>query len=390
MAGNDGAGVTTYAMAGARFGYAILITLIPLTILYTITQEMGSRVAIVAGRGLADLIRERFGIRIAVLMFFLLAITNFGTTLSNVAALKVSGNMLGLPTTLFIFFSIGVSFIIITAANYRTTQKIFLLGGVLYLSYVFAAIKGQPDWGDALKGLVVPSKEILSGDFILGAIAIIGTTITPWGQFFVQSYMKDKNVPITNLRFAKLEAFFGATLSNVFTFFIIVATAATLYMHHIPLASGEQAALAIRPFAGELSGLLFAFGLMNAAIIGMIIVSLSTAYAFSEFFGFEGTLDKPFRKSRLFYGFFLTNLIIAALIAINPYVSLFKIVFFTQTLNAILLPVVLFFTLKIVNNKSIMGPYTNTKFDNIVSIVGSIVLVIAIILAVISGVLGNI
>jgi NRAMP (natural resistance-associated macrophage protein)-like metal ion transporter len=383
MAGNDGAGVTTYSLSGANIGYAILFTLPFLTLLYAITQEMGSRIAIVTGKGLADLIRERFGVIVACGVFFLLSIANFGSILANVSALKTSSEVIGIPSAPLIFFFILVAFLLVTNASYQTNQKVFLIGIVIYLSYVFSALMGKPHWHEAIRSLVVPSTQIFHKEYLLTAIAVLGTTITPWGQFFVQSYMKDKNIPIHNLRFAKIESFFGASLSNFFTFFIIVATAATLFVNKITVTSGEQAALAIKPFAGDFAGVLFASGLMGAALIGMIIISLSTAYAFSEFFGFEGTLDAPFSKSKLFYGLFLFNLIVAGLIVMLPQINLFKIVLYTQSLNAILLPLILFFLLRITNNKELMGAYTNNQWYNYIAAGSAGLIVFATLAAVI-------
>lgn len=384
MAGNDGAGVTTYSLSGAHLGYAILLTLPFLTLLYAVTQEMGSRIAIVTGKGLADLIRERFGVIVACAMFILLAVANFGSILANVSALKTSSEVLGIPAGPLIFFMILLAFLLVTNAGYETNQKVFMVGIIIYLSYVFSALMGKPHWGEAVKSLVVPTGGIFKREYIITAIAVLGTTITPWGQFFVQSYMKDKNIPIQNLRFAKVEAFFGASLSNFFTFFIIVATAATLFVNKITVTSGEQAALAIKPFAGEFAGVLFACGLMGAALIGMIIISLSTAYAFSEFFGFEGTLDAPYAKSKFFYGFFLVNLIIAGLIVMLPQINLFKIVIYTQSLNAVLLPIILFFLLRITNNKDLMGAYTNSRWYNYIAGFAAILIVVATLFAVIT------
>ena len=252
------------------------------------------------------------------------------------------------------------------------------------MSYILSAFLGNPHWNQAFKSIVIPSSSIFSREFVITSIAILGTTITPWGQFFVQSYMKDKNVPIHNLKYAKMESLFGASLALMFTFFIVVATAATLFVNKVQITSGEQAALAIKPFAGEFSGVLFAVGLANAGIIGMIIISLATAYAFSEFFGFEGTLDSPYTKSRIFYTLFLCNLIIAGAIVIIPSVSLYKIVIYTQSLNAFLLPLILFFLLKITNNKELMGTYTNTKWYNYIAIAAAVMIVLASLFAVIS------
>jgi NRAMP (natural resistance-associated macrophage protein)-like metal ion transporter len=343
IADNDAAGVATYSLAGAKFGYSILFVLFLVTLLLAITQEMGVRIAIVTGKGLADLIRERYGVKMAVLVFSVLVIANMGTIIANMSALKASAQMFGLSPFIVITVMIFLAFIFVSKGNYNINQNIFLIGAFMYFAYVVSAIKAQPNWGEALRNLVVPTNMKLSTDYLLAAIAVLGTTITPWGQFFIQSFMNDKKVSIERIKYAQFETYFGALVTDFFSFFMIVATAATLFAHKIPLISGEQAALAIKPFAGDLASLLFGLGLMNAGFMGIVIISLTTAYAFAEFFGFEGSLDVPFQKGKLFYGLFLFQLIVAALFVSIPGVSLFKIVFYTQSLNGILLPIIFYF-----------------------------------------------
>lgn len=382
MAGNDGAGIITYSLAGARLGYAALFTLPILTILYGITQEMGSRIAIVTGKGLGDLIRERFGVRVAMLVFITLLIANFGTLMTDVAALKTASSMLNIPSIPFILATVALCFLVVTFTEYEKSQKIFLTGIIFYLAYVFSAIMANPDWTTAVKSLVVPQNKMLSSSYLALTIAIIGTTVTPWGQFFVQSYMKDKNVSVRRLKYAKLEAYLGAFLSNFFTFFIMVATAATLFVHNISLDSGERAAIAIKPFAGEFAGILFATGLVVASIIGIIVVSLTSAYAFSEFFGYIGSLDEPYDKGKPFYLIFLFTMIIPTILVITPYFPLFNIVLYTQSLNGILLPVFFYFLLKIVNNPELMGEHTNGRFYNIFSFIAMLGIAVSAIIAI--------
>lgn len=382
MAGNDGAGVITYSYAGAVLGYGALITLPILTLLYAVTQEMGSRAAIVTGKGLGDLIRERFGVKTAAFVFVALLLANFGTLLTDMASLKTAGDMLGLPEIPFLIITVALCFILVTFTKYEKSQKVFLTGIVVYLVYVFSALKASPHWADSFKSLVIPQENIFSKEFLFISVAVLGTTITPWGQFFVQSYMKDKNVSIGNLLYSKAEAFFGAIISNLFTFFIIVATAATLFVHNIPLDSGEKAALAIRPFVGNFAGVLFALGLINAAVIGIIIVSLTSAYAFSEFFGFTGSLDEPLRKGKSFYGLFLVNIVLAGILVMTPWFPLFKIVIYTQSVNGILLPVFFYFLIKIMNDKELMGEYINGKLNNIFAVAATVIIAIAGIAAV--------
>lgn len=383
MAGNDGGGVITYSLAGARLGYAALLVLPILTLLYGLTQEMGSRIAIVTGKGLGDIIRERFGVRMAMLIFTILVIANFGALITNVTALRTASEMLSLPSGVFIGISVIFCFFLVTFTKYEKSQKIFLTGMLFYVAYIFSAIKGNPDWGQTVKALFVPTANVFNFQYLAVSIAVLGTTITPWGQFFVQSYMKDKNIAISKLKYAKLEAFLGAFLSDLFSFFIIIATAASLFAHKITLESGEQAALAIRPFAGNLAGILFAIGLANAAIIGITIVSLSSAYAFSEFFGFTGSLDKPYKKGRRFYLYFLVTMILASVLVLTSPLPLFKVVLYTQSLNGVLLPFLFYFILKIINDRNLMGKYVNGKISNLVTKTAMVFIVVVSLLAVV-------
>jgi len=384
MADNDAAGVATYSLAGAKFGYSILFVLFIVTLLLAITQEMGVRIAMVTGKGLGDLIRERYGIKISILVFAGLLIANMGTVIADFAAIKITSSMFNLPILPFIIFIVFVSFIFIAKGNYKTNQNIFLISGLFYIAYVVSAVKAGPDWGKALTSIVIPADVRLTKEFVFGAIAVLGTTITPWGQFFINSYVIDKKITTDKLKYEQLETFFGAFLTNFFSFFLIVATAATLFTHQIPLVSGEQAALAIKPFAGHLASVLFGLGILNAGFMGIVIVSLSTAYAFAEFFGVEGSLDAPFEKGKLFYGLFLFQLIVAAGVTLIPSVSLFKIVFYTQSLNGILLPAIFFFLLKLTNNKELMGKHINRSWYNYFAVGSSIVIIIAALFTVIN------
>lgn len=385
---NDAAGIATYSLAGAKYGYSILFVLFLVTMLLAITQEMGARIAIVTGKGLGDLIRERYGIRISMAVFSALLIANLGTLIANFSAIKAVSTMFNIPVLPFIVIIIALSFIFISKGDYKTNQKIFLVGVILYFSYIISAFKAQPDWGKAISSLVIPQNVEWSIGFIVASIAVLGTTITPWGQFFIQSYVNDKKISLDKLKFSQIETYFGAFVTDFFSFFMIIATAATLNKYGIPLLSGEQAAMAIKPFAGSLASILFAVGLLNAGLMGLIIIALSTAYAFSEFFGFEGSLDAPFEKGRLFYGLFILQLIFAAVVVMLPQVSLFKIVFFTQSFNAILLPMIFFFLLKITNNTALMGKYVNGKVYNYVAVAASVIIAIAAVIAIIGSFFG--
>jgi NRAMP (natural resistance-associated macrophage protein)-like metal ion transporter len=377
MSDNDAAGVATYSLLGAKFGYSILFVLFLVTILLAITQEMGVRIAIVSGKGLGDLIRERYGVKLSLIVFTCLLFANMGTIIANFSAIKVTANMFNLPVLPLIIGIIIISFLFISKGNYKTNQNIFLISSLFYFSYVISAMRGNPDWGTALKSIVVPTNIPLTKEFVFASIAILGTTITPWGQFFIHSFIIDKKLSLEKLKYSQIETFFGALLTDFFSFFMIVATAATLFVHKISLISGEQAALAIKPFAGEMASVLFAIGIMNAGFMGLVIISLSTAYAFSEFFGIEGSLDVPYERGKLFYTIFLLQLLIAGFIVLLPFISLFKIVLYTQSLNGIMLPVIFYFLLKIINDKNLMGNHTNPKVYNYFAIISSIVIISA-------------
>jgi Mn2+/Fe2+ NRAMP family transporter len=381
MADNDAGGVATYSVAGATLGYPILFLLLPITVLLGITQEMGMRLTVVTQKGLGDLIREKFGIRSTLIIFSCLVIANMGTIFTELSAVKTTSAMLNLPAIPSVIAIVVVSFIFITRGNYKLTQGIMLFACLFFLTYIFSAFKAQPDWGLAVSNLFYPhgvefTPEYLRNYLIIG-LGVLGTTITPWGQFFISSFAYDKKIEKGKVSYAQLETYWGAFLTDFFSFFMIVATAATLYVHGIPLVSGEQAALAIRPFAGDLAGTLFAIGILNAGFMGLVIVSLSTAYAFAEFFGLSGSLNDSFNKSKTFYLLYIAQLAIATIVILFPGVTLFKMAIVTQAINAIMLPIVFYFLIKLTSDKKLMGGYANNKFQKYFAIVCTVVIVIA-------------
>jgi Mn2+/Fe2+ NRAMP family transporter len=381
MADNDAAGVATYSIAGSQLGYPILFLLLIVTVLLGITQEMGVRLTLITRKGLADLIRERWGVRSALFIFAALAIANTGTIIGDMSAIKTTSAMLNIPAFPAIFVVVLVTFIFVTRGNYKLTQSIMLVSCLFYLTYVISAIMAKPDWGLALSNLVYPhgvnfTPDYLKNYLIIG-MGVLGTTITPWGQFFVSSFVFDKKVDAKNVKYGQAEAYWGAFLTDFFSVFMIVATASTLFVNGIVLVSGEQAALAIKPFAGEMAGTLFAIGILNAGFMGIVVVSLSTAYAFSEFFGLSGSLDTSYNQSRTFYIIFLGQLLVAALVNLFPGISLFQLVITTQAINAMALPLVFFYLIRLTSNKGLMKEYANSKFQRNFAIAGTVVIVIA-------------
>src|SRR5512133_3886742 len=295
MADNDAGGVATYSLAGAKLGYPILFLLPVITLLLAITQEMGMRLTVITRRGLADLIRERYGVRASVFMFGTLLIANIGTLVTEISAIKTTSGMFGIPPVPAVIAVVIIAFVLITRGNYKNTQSIMLVACLFFLVYIFSALKAKPDWGLALTNLAYPHGILFSQsylkDYLIIGMGVLGTTITPWGQFFISSFAYDKKIEQGKVWMSQLKTYWGAFLTDFFSFFMIVATAGTLVVNKITLTSGEQAAMAIQPFAGKLAGSLFALGILNAGFMGLVVVSLSTAYAFAEVLGVSGSRE---------------------------------------------------------------------------------------------------
>jgi len=381
MADNDAGGVATYSIAGAKLGYPILFLLPVITLLLALTQEMGMRLTVVTRRGLADLIRERYGVRAAVFMFGTLLIANIGTLITELSAVKTTSGMFGVPPVPAVIVIVIISFVLITRGNYKVTQSIMLVACLFFLVYIFSAVKAQPDWNLALTNLVWPHgvdfTQSYMKDYLIIGMGVLGTTITPWGQFFISSFAYDKKIEKGKVGLSQLETYWGAFLTDFFSFFMIVATAATLFVNGIVLDSGERAAMAIAPFAGKLASQLFAVGILNAGFMGLVVVSLSTAYAFAEFFGLSGSLDDSFKKSKTFYFLYIAQLLAATLFVLLSQVSLFQVALVTQIINAVALPLVFYFLIKLTDDRGLMGEFANNKFQKYFAAVSSVVIVIA-------------
>lgn len=376
FANNDAAGVATYSVSASKFGYNMLTTLIPITVVLMITQEIGSRIAVVTGKGLADLIRERYGIRTTLVIFSLLFVVNFGVIIQDIGGLKSAAEVFKMNPVIFLPVCVILLFIIITSASYSKIEKLFLFLILIYGVYFVSAVLAKPDWYLVAKSLVIPQGKI-TFDYIYTSVAVLGATVTAWGQFFINSYIKDKKITLDKLKYNRWEIYVGSILTDLFTLFMMVAVIATIYLHGIKIESSYDAALAIKPFAGELASVLFGIGLLNAGLIGAAIVPLATAYAFSEFFGFEGSLDQSFNKSKLFYSLFAFQIILAAVFVMLPQVSLFHITLYANFLNGLFLPVIFYFLFKFSNNSEIMGKYKNSTLQNILLIASGVIITIA-------------
>lgn len=380
-ADNDVGGIATYGLAGAQFGYSLLWLLIPVTIALLVVQEMCARMGAVTGKGLADLIRENFGVRITfwVLVVFVLGdLANTATEFAGVAEVApifhISKYLLVPATALFVFT-------VVVRGNYRIVEKIFFFFCFVYISYAISAFIVAPDWHDVLKQLVLPHFSATKA-YVLMAIGVIGTTISPWMQFYIQAAVVEKGVKAQDLKYSRIDVISGAIFTDVIAFFIIVASAATIFVHNqgvssqnqINISDAGQLAEALAPLASKYASLLFAIGLLNAGIFTATILPLSTAYYICEAFGFPSGIDRRFREAPFFYSFYATMISLGGGAVILPGAPLLAIIFYSQVLNGVLLPVVLVLMLLLINNRSIMGEYTNSPILNLIAW-GTVILV---------------
>ena len=387
FADNDAAGIATYSVAAATFGYQILIIILPITVLLAVTQEIGARIAIVAEKGFADLIRERHGVRVAISMYGLLFFVNLAVVVQDVSGMKAALALFGLNPTIFLPAIIVALYLFVVIARYNMIERFLFVLIAFYVTYIASAWLANPNWQEAAGALILP-KGPITPRFLYVAIAVLGTTVTAWGQFFINSYVKDKRLTTEHLKYNRAEIYTGAVLTNTLCFFIIVAVGATLFANRIAVTDAAQAALAIRPFAGDFAGLLFGMGLLGAGMLGCVVVALTTAYAFSEFFGYSGSLDENFRKSRLFYATLLVQLGVAMGIALMPGVSLFTITLIANFVNGMILPIIFYFLYQFANNATIMGSYVNNKVQNTLLIGSALIITLASLVGVAGQLLG--
>ncbi len=357
MADNDAGGVATYSVAAAIYGMSSQYLIIFTTLLLGVTQEIGARIAIVTGKGLGDLIREYYGARVALILFFGYFFVNQGVVLQNVAGLKSAIQLFQLPWQPVLILVCLLLILLVVKLNFKSLQRLFLFTILFYGVYIFSAILSKPNWGEALRlSLIAPSASFLTDfHYWFTLIAVLGTTVTAWGQFFVNSFIADKGLKPEQLSEERTEIYFSSLLANIFSWMIAVAVSYTLFKNHIPVTDGYSAALAIKPLAGALSYTLFATGLLAASFLGLTIVPLATAYVFSEFFGFERTLNASFAKGRIFYIFFILQIILGLAVALFPKINLFGLTLYADYLNGAILPVIFYFLIRFSENPAIMG-----------------------------------
>lgn len=375
-AGNDASGIATYSSIGAAFGYKMLWAFIPMMLGLIIVQEMCVRMGIVTGQGLADLIREQFGVRWTTFIMLAILIANTGVIISEFVGIAQASELLGVPRQFAIPLAAGLIWWLVVQGSQRRVEKVFLVMSLVFLCYVFAAFLSKPNWAEAGAGFVNPT---LSTDlfFLFALVAMIGTTITPFMQVYVQSSVVEKGMDKEDLPMARADVVVGTVFACMIAAFIVISTAATLHVSGITrIDSAATAAEALTPFAGDYAKYLFAVGLFGAAMLAMGVLPLATAYSLSEALGFEKGVSRSFREAPIFVGIFTTLLFVGAIVAMIPGIPQITLLLVTQCINGLLLPIILFTILKLVNDRSIMGDHRNGKVFNVAAF--SVAIIISI------------
>jgi NRAMP (natural resistance-associated macrophage protein)-like metal ion transporter len=367
---NDAGGIYTYAAAGAQFGYALLWTIIPVAICLTFAQEISARMGVATGKGLSELIREQYGLRITFFLMLALVLCNIGDVVSEFAGVASSVDLFGVSKYISVPLAAVLVWLLVVFGDYKRLEKIFVFLSFLYVAYIVTAVIAHPDWSQALSHLVrVPRiAELKNANYLYLAVGIIGATIAPWQQFYLQASIVDKGTPVSDLKYSRADAIVGSLFSVLVAGFIVIVCAATLFSHGgYEIRDAADAAASLRPLGGEYAYLLFAVGLLNASLFAASILPLSTAYTVCEALGFESGLNKKFREAPAFYWLYTGLLIVGAGIILIPKAPLIKLAVLSQVLNGILLPFVLVFMLMLVNKRYLMGRHVNSRLYNTVA-----------------------
>lgn len=364
--GNEASGIATYSTAGAEYGYTLLWTFVPMTVCFIVAQEMCVRMGVVTGQGLADLIREQFGVRWTALVMLALLIANAGIIVAEFVGIAQASELLGISryisvpiTALFIWW-------LVARGTPKRVEQVFLLLSLVFLTYIFSAFMARPDWSRIAREFVTPSFSLQSG-YLFTVMALIGTTITPFMQVFVQSSVVEKGLDKEELNLARADAVVGVGMANLIAIFIVISTATTLHTQGITLQDAADAARALAPVVGEYAKYLFAAGLFGASMIAMGVLPLATAYSLSEALGFEKGISRTFREAPIFLGIFTTLIFVGAVVALIPGIPQIKLLVFTQCVNGLLLPVVLVAIVLLSNNREIMGEFKNSLAFNLLA-----------------------
>lgn len=373
---NDPGGILTYSQAGAKFGYALLWTLIPTTIALIVVQEMAARMGAVTGKGLHDLIREEFGIRATFFVSLVFGLADLGNIVAEFAGLASGMGLFGISKYIVVPMGAFLVWIVVVHNSYKPFERILILCSLVFFVYPLSAFLAHPDWHAAMHDTFVP-KVIRSSDYLVMVVGLIGTTITPWMQFYLQASIVEKGIGKKQYSLAKWDVISGCIITDVIAFFIVLACAATLYVSGVrDISDATEAAVALRPLAGDFAYLLFALGLVNAALLSAAILPLATAYNICEGLGAESGVNKRFSEAPVFYWLYTFLIVCGASVVLIPRLPLLKFILFAQVANGALLPFLLVFMLILVNRKDLMGEYTNSRLANVIAWGTSIIIIV--------------
>ena len=376
---NDAGGIWTYSSAGAQFGHLLLWTMIPITLALIVVQEMTARMGAVTGKGLSDLIREEFGFRITFFMMIGILITNFGNVVAEFAGIAGSLELFGLSKYYTVPICGVIVWLIVVKGQYKSVEKVFLAASFFYITYIVAGVLAKPAWGEALLATVKPPSRSawLEQGYVYMVIGLVGTTIAPWMQFYLQSSIVEKGVTKRQYKASQLDVITGCIFTDVVAWFIIVACAATLYAHGFRnVQAAKDAAQALRPLAGDYAYILFSAGLFNASLFAASILPLSTAYTVCEGLGFESGVGLKFGEAPVFYWLYTILIAAGAGVILTPNLPLVKITILSQVVNGVVLPFVLIFMLLLINKKELMGEYVNTRLLNGVAWATTVIMIL--------------
>jgi Mn2+/Fe2+ NRAMP family transporter len=372
---NDPGGILTYSQAGAKFGYGLLWTLIPTTVALIVVQEMAARMGAVTGKGLSDLIREEFGFRATFFTMLVLGLADLGNIAAEFAGIASALGIVGISKYLVVPVGALLVWAVVVRGNYTLVERVLLVLSFVYFTYPVSALLSHPDWTLAVKSTFLPDAN-RSSEYLVMVIGLVGTTITPWMQFYLQASIVEKGIGTRQYAISRWDVIIGCIVTDVIAFFIVVACAATLYAHGIrDIQDAADAAIALAPLAGRFASLLFAAGLLNAALLSAAILPLATAYNVSEGLGFESGINKKFSEAPVFYWLYTALIVVGAGFVLLPGLPLIRVIIISQVANGILLPFVLFFMLKLINREDLMGTYKNARTANAIAWTTSVLMI---------------
>ena len=371
---NDAGGITTYSLAGAEYGLKLIWSLIPIMIALIVVQEMCARMGVVTGKGLSDLIREKFGAKITFYLMIGVFLTNMGNVFSEFAGVAAGMEVFGVNKFISVPLSAFLVWWMVVKGTYKSVEKAFLVACVFYISYIITGVIVKPNWGQVLDQFLHPQMSLHPSEMTM-VIGLVGTTIAPWMQFYLQASIVEKGIKIEEYKFARFDVVMGAVMVHVVAFFIILVCAETLFKNGVKIETAKDAALSLAPLAGKYCTYLFAFGLVNASLFAASILPLSTTYLICEGLGWEVGIDKKIMEAPQFYGFYTLMIFLGAGIILYPDLPLIAIMYFSQVVNGMVLPVVLIFMLLLINDKKLMMGYRNGPIFNIIAWATTVVMV---------------